>query len=435
MDHGLNVASLAVLAICIVVWGLFSARLERWNVTAPIAFVVMGILVTHEPLDVVHVSLESSTLLSTAEITLAVVLFSDAARINVRELRHNLGLPVRLLAIGLPLTIGAGFAAAVGLFAGVNLWVAALIAAIVAPTDAALGAPIMQDERVPVGVRRVLNVESGLNDGIVTPFVNLFLAGALAEEASGSTSLSGAGRDLLVGATIGVGVGIVGALALRFVRSKDWSAPAFQPLLVLGLALFAYAIAVHTGNNGFVAAFLAGMAYGGATRPEDSLTLEFADGIGELLSLLVWFAFGAAMVVPGFEHAGWQDLLFAVLAVTLIRMVPVALATIGSGLDRVTVGFVGWFGPRGLASVVFTLIAVDSLVPDQANRVLAAVTVTVVVSVVAHGVSASPLSSRYGRFSASLASDDPEHIAPGALRTRTSIGQRLDGLRLRGKPS
>jgi len=423
VEHELNVQAVAVVAGCVVLWGVVSARLERWNITAPIAFVVLGLAVTHRPLSLMHLSLTSTSLRSVAELTLALVLFADAARVNLRALRADVRLPVRLLAIGLPLTIGAGTAAAAGLFAGSSLWVAALIGAIVAPTDAALGASIMQDERVPSGVRRLLNVESGLNDGIATPFVNLFLAGALAEEATHQPGLASALAHLLGGAAIGVGVGVVGASALRVAAARSWSGPAFRPLAVLGVALLAYAAALVAGTNGFVAAFVAGMAFGAVMPHDDPLTLGFTDDAGELLSLLVWFAFGATMVVPGIERAGWEDLVFAVLALTAVRMVPVALALLGSGLDRTTVAFVGWFGPRGLASVVFTLIAVDSLDPTDARRVLSAVTVTVLLSVVLHGVTASPFAARYGTFAGTLHAGRPEHAASPAIPTR-SLGAR-----------
>ncbi|HMD45547.1 MAG TPA: cation:proton antiporter [Acidimicrobiales bacterium] len=424
--HDLNIEALAVVAACVVVWGVFSARLERVNVTAPIAFVVLGLAVTHDPLNLMHLNLNSSTLRSVAELTLALVLFSDASRVNVRALRAEVRLPVRLLAIGLPLTIGAGMVAALAIFTGINIWVAALIGAIVAPTDAALGASILGDERIPSAVRRLLNVESGLNDGIATPFVNLFLAGALSEEAISASGVSGAVVDLLVGAGVGVGVGVGGAFALRTAQSRGWSAPAFRPLAVLGLALFAYSAAVGAGGNGFVAAFSAGMAFGSMMPQDDPLTLGFTDDTGELLSLLVWFAFGATMLVDGFELAGWQDVVFAVLALTVVRMVPVAVSLIGSGLDRNTVAFIGWFGPRGLASVVFGLIAVDSLARADADLVLAVVTVTVALSVVAHGLSAAPLASRYGRYAATkLAAEDPEHTSAPSLPTRSLAGDRL----------
>ncbi len=426
MAHDLDLAALAVVSACVVVWGLVSARLERWNVSAPIAFVVLGLVVTHGPVTLIHFSLHSSTIRSVAEIALALVLFADASRVNARQLRADLALPARLLGIGLPLTIGAGAALAAGLFSGAGLWVAAAIGAIVAPTDAALGASIMEDERVPAGVRRVLNVESGLNDGIATPFVNFFLAGAATAEAvHGASSAATAVLDLLGGTAIGVGVGLVGAVLLAQARKHHWSAPGFQPLAVLALALFAYSSSVLAGTNGFVAAFVAGMAFGTVFPRHDDELLEFSQESGTLMSLLVWFLFGAVMLVPGLEDATWRDVIFAVLALTAVRMVPVAVALAGSGLDRATVAFVGWFGPRGLASVVCGLIAVDTLAPADAKVVLAAMTVTVALSVLLHGVTASPFAARYGAVATRLHPERPEHVSAGPIGTRSLRRPRL----------
>jgi NhaP-type Na+/H+ or K+/H+ antiporter len=323
------------------------------------------------------------------------------------------------------LTIGAGAALAAGLFPGAGIWVAASIGAIVAPTDAALGASLMQDTRVPVGVRRVLNVESGLNDGIATPFVNLFLAGAVSAEVLRVAGAGQAALDLLGGAALGIGIGVAGAALLSLARKHSWSAPGFRPLSVLGLALFAYAAAVLAGVNGFVAAFLAGMAFGTVLPHRDEL-LGFSEEAGTLMSLLVWFLFGAAILVPGLQNASWRDVLFALLALTAVRMVPTALALAGSGLDRATVAFVGWFGPRGLASVVFGLIAFDSLVPADARAVLGAMTVTVAFSVLLHGVTASPFAARYGAYAQRLHAGRPEHLVPELeLGTRAIRGDRI----------
>jgi NhaP-type Na+/H+ or K+/H+ antiporter len=303
--------------------------------------------------------------------------------------------------------------------------VAASIGAIVAPTDAALGASLMQDDRVPVGVRRVLNVESGLNDGIATPFVNLFLAGAASAESLHVAGVGHAALDLFGGAALGIGIGVVGAALLALARKHGWSAPGFRPLSVLGIALFSYAAAVLAGVNGFVAAFLAGMAFGTVLPHRDEL-LGFSEEAGTLMSLLVWFFFGAAILVPGLDNASWRDVLFALFALTIVRMVPTALALAGSGLDRATVAFVGWFGPRGLASVVFGLIAFDSLVPADARTVLAAVTVTVALSVLLHGVTASPFAARYGSYAQRLHFGRPEHRAPElALGTRSIRADRM----------
>ena len=342
MPHELE-AAIAVISGCVVLWGLVSARLERWDVTAPIAFVLLGLAAANGPLSVLHLHLRSSDIRILAEITLALVLFSDASRVNAKTLRAHAELPARLLDLGLPLTIAAGGAIAVGLFRASSLWVAALIGAIVAPTDAALGAPILRDERIPSGDRRALNVESGLNDGIATPFVNLFLAGALAAEAVHQGLVGHAAIDLVGGAALGAAIGAIGALLLNISRRAGWGATGYGPLSVLALALFAYTVALLAGTNAFVAAFVAGMAFGTVTT--DAELQSFAEETGTLMSLLVWFCFGAVMIVPGFQAATLPDVLFAILALTAVRMVPVAVALLGSGLDKATVAFIGWFGP------------------------------------------------------------------------------------------
>ncbi|HSZ37043.1 MAG TPA: cation:proton antiporter [Acidimicrobiales bacterium] len=428
MAHESGFAALAVVSACVIVWGLVSGRLERWDVSAPIAFVVLGVVVTHGPTAMVHFTLHSSTIRSLAEVTLAIVLFADASRVNLRALRADAAIPVRLLGIGLPLTIAAGAATAAVLFGSTGLWVAAAIGAIVAPTDAALGASIMSDDRVPSGVRRTLNVESGLNDGIATPVVNLFIAGAVTADALSGQHLWAAVGALLGGTLLGIGIGIVGATSLAWARRHEWSSRGYRPLAILALAVFSYSAAYVAGVNGFVCAFVAGLAFGSIDHHNDEAVLGFAEEAGSLLSLVVWFLFGAVMLVPGLEDAGWRDVVFALLALTVLRMVPVAVALAGTGLDRATVAFVGWFGPRGLASVVFGLIAVDSLEPSQSKVILTAVTLTVALSVLLHGISASPLAARYGAYAAArLEHGHPAHgraggAAPIATRSLRRAG-------------
>ena len=427
MEHGLDTFALVVVSTCIVVWSLASGRLERWSISAPIAFMVLGLVVTHGPVHLIELNPHSSTILSLAEVTLALVLFTDASRVNLHQLRHDLGLPVRLLAIGLPLTIGFGTAAAFGILPGVGIWVAASVGAIVAPTDAALGSAIMEDRRIPRRIRRLLNVESGLNDGIATPFVNLFLAGAVSTETVHAVHLAGAVRELLIGAGVGAGIGLAGGWLVTWAMSAGWSSPGFRPLAALGLALLAYGLALQAQGNGFVAAFLAGMAFGSVVREGLDDMVDFAERIGGLLALMIWLMFGAVMVVPGFRAATWQDFVFAALALTAVRMVPVAMALAGSGLDRFTVGLVGWFGPRGLASVVFGLIAYDTLDKAAGSQMLAVVVVTVTFSVVAHGLSAGPVAARYGAYVKTLTDHRPEHATTAPFRTRPGLEFRPAG--------
>ena len=388
---------------------------------------VLGLVVTHGPVHLVEINPHSSTILSLAEVTLALVLFTDASRVNIHQLRHDLGLPVRLLAIGLPLTIGFGTAVAFGVLPGIGIWVAASVGAIVAPTDAALGATIMEDPRIPDRIRRLLNVESGLNDGIATPFVNLFLAGAVSTEATHSAGLVAAVRELLVGAGVGVGVGLVGGWLLTRAVTAGWSAAGFRPLVALGLALLAYGLALHWSGNGFVAAFLAGMSFGSVVRDGLEEVVLFAERVGWLPG-----ADGVADLRRGHGGARFPGRPVAGLRVRRPGAHGAADGAgggvlVGSGLDRATVALVGWFGPRGLASVVFGLIAFDELDPVAANQVLSLVVVTVTLSVVAHGLTAGPLAARYGRFAATLVDHRPEHGVTAPFRTRPSLEFRTPG--------
>jgi sodium/hydrogen antiporter len=395
MEHGLDTEVIAIFALAVGVWALVSAQLERLSITPALAFVAVGLLVANPPLSLVDIEPSSEHVRSLAEVTLALVLFTDAALVDVRRLRADSRVPLRLLLIGLPLTVAAGVGLALALFADLDPWVCAVIAAAVAPTDAALGAPLMTDHRIPARVRRELNVESGLNDGLITPVVTFVVAGAVAEVASRPELSPGtAVADLALGVLVGVGVGVLAGTALRRARRASWATEGAETVAVLGLGLLAYAAAVEAGVNGFVAAFVGGMAFGAARRATDDV-LGFASEAGEVLAIVVWFVFGA-IAVPVLDGAPWSVAVFAVLALTVGRMVPVAVALAGTGLSRPTVAFLGWFGPRGLATVVFALIAYDELGPGETRAtMLAAIVATVLLSVVAHALTARPLGGRY----------------------------------------
>jgi len=424
VEHGIDAELFAVIAGCTVLWGLVSSRLERWGVTAPIAFLGFGLFAANRPLQLVHVLPGSATVRTIAEVTLALVLFSDASRVNIRALRRDVGAPARLLLIGLPLTIGLGFFVGLVVFTGIDPWIAAAIAAIVAPTDAALGAPIMEDERIPARVRRILNVESGLNDGIATPIATFFIAGAAGEvHVVGASGPAHALADLAVGAVVGAAAGLIGGWSLARASRSGWASPAFRPIAVLALAMFAYAASVNAGGNGFVAAFIGGMTFGSAWKGDTVEVLELTADGGALGSVVVWFLFGA-LLVPVLDHVGWSALVYAALSLTVVRMVPVALALVSTHFDRATVGIIGWFGPRGLASIVFGLLAFDALDPVHAQAVLGPVAVVVLVSVVAHGVSARPLSRWYGARMSTLQPGLAEEGETAELRTRPFIRPR-----------
>jgi sodium/hydrogen antiporter len=396
-----------LITAAIFLWGVVSARLERADLTAPIVFVAVGALVAWAGL--VEEGKAPGELLPLVEVTLVWVLFSDAARVPLKELRSDLGSYVRLLAVGLPLTVLAGWGLAAWMFPELGVWLALLLAAALAPTDAALGVPVVTNPVVPSRVRRLITVESGLNDGIATPVVMLAIAGAAsAEEATGSSGVGGALAELAIGAVVGAAVGFCGGWLLRWTRRRGWADEEFAGVAVLALALAAYEAALVLDGNGFVAAFCGGLAFGSAAGPRGSAELGFLEQAGDLVSLLVWLAFGAVVGPIIVERVDVVTVLYAVLSLTVVRMLPVALVMIGTGLDRNTVLFVGWFGPRGLASLVFALLALEELGP-VADDTVAVIGVTVMLSVLAHGLTAGPLAARYG---AAAAARGPEPGGP-----------------------
>src|SRR6516162_10096848 len=196
-------SDLAIVAALIFMWATLSARLERFDVTAPIVFVLSGLLLTHGPLAPLGLAPSPELVKALAEVTLVLVLFCDASRVGLRDLRADMGLCVRLLVIGLPLTIGLGTLLALALVRGTSIWLALLVGAALAPTDAALGAGMIVNPAVPARIRRLINVESGLNDGIATPFVSLALAGVAGETQHGSHGPR-ALAELAIGILVGV---------------------------------------------------------------------------------------------------------------------------------------------------------------------------------------------------------------------------------------
>jgi sodium/hydrogen antiporter len=389
----LSESDLAIVAALIVAWGALSARLERFDVTAPIVFVLAGLALTHGPLAVLGIAPSHELIKAMAEFTLVLVLFCDASRVGLHELRADLGLYARLLGIGLPLTIGLGTLLALTLAGIRNIWFALLVGAALAPTDAALGAGMMTNPLVPARIRRLINVESGLNDGIATPFVLVALAGAAADYHASGTTPAEAVSELALGIVIGVAVGGAGGLLVSAARKRGWAADGFAGSAVLALAVCAYASSLALHGNGFIAAFVGGFAFGTTGGPRGAPLVPFVEEAGTLVSLLVWLAFGAVEVVPAAENLTWQIVAYAVLSVTLIRMIPVAAVLVGTWLDWPARAFVGWFGPRGLASVVFALLALEDL-GASARAPVTVISITVLLSVIAHGVSAEPLARR-----------------------------------------
>jgi sodium/hydrogen antiporter len=411
---------LAMVAAVVCVWGTFSARLERADLTAPIVFVGAGAVLAGA--FGADGGTDAAGVTALLEATLASVLFSDASRVGLRELRRDTVVYARLLGLALPLTVLAGTLCA-GLLPGVSMpWLALLLGAALAPTDAALGTVVIVHPAVPVRIRRLLNVESGLNDGIVTPVVFLAISGVASAGGHTGPILLSAVLQLAGGALVGATTGTAGGWLMRLAGRRNWTGDSFAGPAVLALALLAYTAAAGLGANGFVAAFAGGIAFGhvaGRGGPREVFYVEQTAG---LASLLVWMLFGLIGVPRLWGHVSVWMVIYAVLSLTAIRMIPVALALVGTHLGRRTALFVGWFGPRGLASVIFALIAVQELGP-RADPAVSVIVVTVLLSVLAHGLTAGPLAVRYGTRSPSdpAAAAEP---APAARLVRRPDAER-----------
>jgi NhaP-type Na+/H+ or K+/H+ antiporter len=404
MDTGLTFFFLIV-----IVYALIVSPLNHWLISMPIFFVVAGAFLG-DAFPHFSDNLPGTRLFT--ELTLALLLFADASTLSYRKVTEDRELPNRLLLIGLLFSIAIGGAVAFVFFPENGIWAALLLGAILAPTDAALGLPIFSNPKVPVRIRRALNVESGLNDGIATPFVMLFLALALAQPGQSAKAFLGSAlMEIGIAVVVAIVVGLVGGKLFALAEKRKWSPLSSQEMGALALALVAYSGSIALGGNGFIAAFGAGLLFGGAIKHAESI-VQFTEIGGNVLSTFVWAMFGATVAAPLIQNFDIRALGFAILALTLIRMLSVAIALIGTGLRFDTIALMGWFGPRGLASVVFTLITLESMQDAGITRgtgsILAAASWTILLSVVLHGISAQPLANWYARRLNRAPQDIPE---------------------------
>jgi len=417
---------LPIVAVLLIGYGAVSARLQTSVVTEAMVFVVAGLLLGSWALDVIDVGPANTVVLLLAEVTLAVVLFTDAVRVKLPRLRHEAAVPLRLLGIGLPLTIVAGTLVGLLLFPDLNLWTAAALATMLAPTDAALGLPVISNRKLPSRVRQGLNVESGLNDGVCVPLLIIFLTLAAAEEDAAHT---GPLRILLeeigFGAVGGVVAGVLGAWILRRAVARGWATPSWQQIVPVATAILAYTLAAALGGSGFIAAFVAGIAFGAVGKGDAESSTGFAEQSGQLLNALTFLMFGAVLLGPALGRLDWTVVAYAVLSLTVVRMVPVALGMIGMRMRLTTVAFLGWFGPRGLASIVFVLLVVDESSLAESVLLQTVVSVTVGLSVFAHGLSAYPLAHAYASWFAGQSKNHPTMTENTKVRAPRHRAERV----------
>ncbi len=417
-----------IVGLTLLLVAAVSRPLSSTPVTPAMVVVAVGVLVGPLVLDDLTVRPTSETVRTLAEATLAVVLFSDSSRVNLRALRREASMPVRLLGAGLPLTIVLGALAAVALFGSFSLSDAFILAVILAPTDAGLGSAVVTDTRLPQLVRQSLNVESGLNDGICVPLLLILLA--TVSGAGGSHPAQVVAEQIGYGLAGGLAAGALAAAVVILAGGRHLIDDAWRQVIPLAAAVLAYGIANALGGSGFIAAFVGGALFGLLAGGKTAGMMGFTEQTGAALDSVTFLVFGAVLLGPAFEHMSWQIALYAVLSLTVVRMVPVAISLWGTHARAPTVAFIGWFGPRGLASIVFAVIVEDAHVP-HAGTIVTATYLTVGLSVLLHGLSAAPLVSRYATWYQATAGKSPaamesqpahEHRARGS-----GVAEQLTG--------
>jgi NhaP-type Na+/H+ or K+/H+ antiporter len=391
---------IALIGATLVGYALFSRRLAGTFVTAPMVFVVAGFVLGSEVLDLFDVSIGSSELRLLAEVTLALLLFSDASALDTRRLARESGMPLRLLGLALPLTIVLGSVIALLAFPDLLVFEAVALAVLLAPTDAALGQTVVSDTRLPSVVRQGLNAESGLNDGICVPLLVAAVTFAELEQAPSFDGevLIDLVEELAIAISVGIAVAVVVAFVSKLSVRRGWMEENWGLIVPLAATAAAYAATVELGGSGFIAAFVAGLIYGrllGATAHQST---ELTENLGGALSAVTFLLFGALVIGRGIPNLDAATVIYAVLSLTIVRMAPVAISLLGSGARRETAAFAGWFGPRGLASIVFALTIVEESGLAGTARIVDVATITILMSVFAHGLTAPWLTDRYVRW-------------------------------------
>ena len=395
----MSASDAGIVVALVLAWCLVGGRVERTGVSGPMVFLAAGVLLAQ--VGVMDVTINASVLEIVIDLALVLALFSDASSADLGILKGHGQWAARMLLIAFPLSIALGAALAMVVLPALGWSTAVLLAASLAATDASLSAGVLSDERVPRQVRLALNLESGLNDGLATPVV--LIAIVAAASALGIDHSSHPETSLLAqlawGALLGVAVGGIGAWLIEHAHRRGWMEPGARRLATLALPIGTLAAAQAGGANKFIAAFVAGLVFGQVKRqvrrPSEGTAelTELPEFASEVLAWITWFLFGACLLVPALDFLDARVVIYAALSLTVIRMVPVALCLIRSGADRPTTLFLGWFGPRGLATVVFGLLIVEDLGNDHpaVHVVTTTLCATILSSVVAHAVTASPL--------------------------------------------
>jgi NhaP-type Na+/H+ or K+/H+ antiporter len=374
--------------------------------------------------DIVKIEVSSELIQVLLEGTLIVVLFTDSAVIDIAAVRRHLTLPGRLLSVGMILTIAAGVLLADAMFGELGFWGAAVVAITLAPTDAALGQAVVTNRAVPGPIRQGLSVESGLNDGIAVPLLAVALAGTIGELQTVGEFLVVFAQQIGFAVLVGVAIGYLGAKLMVLCSERGFMSEEWRQIAVPTVAVLCYLAAAGLGGSGFIAAFVGGMVFGGHVRKPYPTVTRFSESLAYLMTMISFLVFGLVVLGPALSLLTWPIVIYAVLSLSVVRMVPVAISLIGAKLSFPTILYVGWFGPRGLASLVFAGTIVAETDPVANQLTLTIIAATVGLSVLLHGLTAWPLSRAYGRWASAMdvSKSEAGEMAPMApVRVRMRV--------------
>ena len=416
--------TILAFGVLLFAYGLVSKLLDRTIITGPIVFTLGGLILAFSLPSQHHLGFDLKVFTILGKLALALVLFTDATHMRVRDLLTRVTIPGRLLGIAMPLVMIAGTIAGLFFLGELTVWEAAILATILAPTDAGLGQIIMSSKRVPVRIREALNVEAGLNDGLAIPFLMLFIGLAREQQnLRGSTWVTYTLEQIGYGFLVGLLIGGIGGWLLEQANKRGWVTVSFQQLCLLTLALLSFFVADELHGNEFIAVFIAGSAVKLSFEAAQQEMVHFSEAWGQLLNFLVFFLFGMVATTT-LRNAGlilWE---YAFISLTVVRIVPVFISLMGTNFKISSSLFVGWFGPRGLASIVLGLILIKEEAGIQGQPIIEeAIIVTVLLSIFLHGITAAPGISVYARQVAKMPNFAPEKqeakVIMSSYRTRT----------------
>lgn len=398
MEH----IELALIAIFFLLFANFSGKIEKSIFSGPMIFAFAGLLFSPYLFNSIDLELDNRAIQFVAEFTLMILLFTDASRINISSLKKEHTLPLQLLGISLPLTILLGGLIALAMFNFLEFSTALILGAILAPTDAALGQAVVSYEKLPVRIRQTINVESGLNDGIALPFLLLFIAIATdAENASGADNivywLGFAGKQIGFGVLVGIIIGYTGGKFVSYCQDKGIASKTFTDLSAVVLAILSFSVTEAIEGNGYIAAFIAGLTLGNTSKHICEGVFDFAETEGQLLTLLTFLFFGSLIIIPTFQSFSIEMLIYSLLSLTLIRILPVFIGLFKDKLNFETILFVGWFGPRGVATILYGILILNNSQIPHKDFIFQTAMLTVILSIIVHGITAMPWSVAYAK--------------------------------------